>query len=181
MTRKFLLVAACALTAALVAFSACGGDDDDATDDGGENTPSGTKASPTPSLEGTPGPTATSPAPPVPSIDEAATLLGEGSISAVVQAAIPYPFRPTDLPLEGENTLPDCEQFVFAFGWQVTLPNPPDGVDVIFQLPRESGAVQIADGIAGTAQTGCDTIEIVNRGQESIIVDVHYKIGGVGQ
>lgn len=180
MTRKLLLGLTCALAALALTISACGGDDDTVEDDGG-NTPSGTKASPTPVLEGTPGPSATSPAPPVPEMDEAATLLAEGTMSLVVQPGLPHPIVPTDLPLEGENTLPDCEQFVFAFAWQVTLPYPPDGVAIAFQLPRDSGPVQISESPVGTSQTGCDTIEIVNSGQQSIVVDIHYKIGGIGQ
>lgn len=180
MTRNTLALLWAFLLVALAASVACGGDDA-AGGDGVITTPSGTKASPTQAPESSPAETQEAPAPPVPELDEAAAPLGEGTVTAPVYPGLTYSIDPLGLPVLAGIHLPPCEQFVFAFGWQVTVPYPADGVDVYFQIQREAGPVRIAEGPSGTVQTGCDTVEIVNAGQGFISIDLHYVIGGVVQ
>lgn len=180
MTRNTLALLWAAILVALAVSTACG-DDDAGSRDGVITTPSGTKASPTQAAGSSPTETQEAPDPPVPELDEAAQQLGEGSLSAPIYPGMSYPIDPLGLALEVGIHQPPCEQFVFAFGWQVTDPYPPEGVDVYFQIQRERGPVRIAEGPAGSAQTGCEIVEIVNAAQGFISIDLHYIIGGVGQ
>jgi hypothetical protein len=52
-------------------------------------------------------------------------------------------------------------------------------VDIAFELVREGGNVEIGRGVSGTAQTGCGTLNIINRGQGHAQVTIHYKVGQI--
>lgn len=177
--RWLAAVALAAVATALVLTAACGGDDDDASPTD-VFTPAGTKAdTPTPAPNGSDGGEA--PDPPSPQLDEELTEIAASTIVATIDAGGSYTIDTIATAQEssGDSTL-SCEtspNFAFGFTWQVQDPYPPNGVQLSWQLDRDSGAIEIANGASGEQTVGCESLKALNGGQTAITVAVNYRVG----
>lgn len=180
------------MTICTVALTACGDDDD--TGDGASPSATGPVSSASPSGDASASPSSTgsgaatatlapsgSPAPdaPVPVLDANTRKIGEGTISFVLIPGQSSPIDPIGLPLPAGATPPPCASFVFAFGWQITKPNPPGEAKVTFKIDRQGAVEQVAAGASGTSSVGCGLLTAVNEGDGEISVSMHYFQGEI--
>jgi hypothetical protein len=54
------------------------------------------------------------------------------------------------------------------------------GVALVWQQTVDGETTEIGSGPTGSLTVGCGAIEMVNTGEETIPVDVHYLIGNDG-
>ncbi|HUF54604.1 MAG TPA: hypothetical protein VMR52_12650 [Dehalococcoidia bacterium] len=173
-------VLAAAAAAFLLGLAACGGDDDDTNGPTDILTPVGTKVdTPTAAPDGGNGNAAPEPA--TPQLDEELTEIASDRFDAVVEPGATYLVDTIALAAEvsGDPGL-NCEtasNFAFGFTWQVQDPFPTDGVQLAWQLRRDSGPVEIANTPAGEQTVGCEVLTAVNSGPTPITVAIGYRAG----
>jgi hypothetical protein len=154
---------------------ACGGDSKPTATVG----PIGTKsAAPTVSAEATPVGNGEAPAPAEPTLDEALQLITTGDTTTDLGPGEILPFDPTALA-DVTGATYKCDNFQFDFTWQVQAPYPPDNVSFRWQIERQGADVKVAEGPSGEQSVGCDTINAINTGTDTITVAIKYKIGGL--
>lgn len=168
--------AAALLIAAAVLLAACGGDDTKSTPIAA--TLAGTKAdTPTPApTEIADGGGSVAPDPAGPQLDEQLTEVGSGESTVAIESGDSrVVFDPaSDVP--GDTS---CDNFQYAFTWQVTDPWPPDGVALEWHRVRSDSDIVIASGASGEQSVGCDTISAVNNGPTEVTVATRYVMGGI--
>lgn len=167
---------------ALAAFSglsltiACGGDGKPS----GTIAPIGTKSgSPTASAVATPVDGGTIPEPAEPTLDEALTLITRGDVTANIPPGETYSFDPQAIAQRAGSSS-SCDNFQFDFTWQVQDPYPPDNVALQWQIERNGSKVKVAEGPSGEQSVGCDAVEALNKGLDTISLAIKYKLGGLG-
>ncbi|MGH9203024.1 MAG: hypothetical protein ACRD2A_17500 [Vicinamibacterales bacterium] len=129
----------------------------------------------------TPSANAEAPAPPVPELEPSQHKIAEGTLTTTINSGAVSRFDPQELPLETGNALPACAAYVFAFGWQVSQPYPPDEVDIVWRTERMGEVAEVASGASGTASIGCGYLETVNNSSFTVIVDAHYLIAEISE
>jgi hypothetical protein len=163
-----------------VALVACGGDDDEVDGPTTVLTPVGTKAeTPTPAQDGGGGSPVTEPA--HPELDEELTEVASDTLNLVIVAGGTYVLHTVETVAEASGdaglTCDTAQNFAFGFSWQVVSPWPPDGVQLAWQITRDSGPVEIASGTAGEQTVGCDTLTAANSGLTPVTVVMKYRAG----
>jgi hypothetical protein len=108
-------------------------------------------------------------------LEEGVSRLAAGAFSTGLVPGAVSSFDPILLPLEGQREPPPCEDFVFAFAWQVREATPAEGL--VWRINEDGTAREIGTGASGTANAGCGIVESVNNGSEMVTLDVHYVIG----
>jgi hypothetical protein len=173
------LLIALSLLGTLALAAACGGDDDD-TGPTSAVTPAGTKLdTPTPTIVD--GGSGDVPEPSPPDLDEELTEIASDSFDTTIEAGASYTIDTVTLASEvsGDPSL-SCDtspNFAFDFTWQVQDPYPPDGVQLVWQLSRSSGNIDVANQPFGEQTVGCETLLAVNNGPTPITVAISYRAG----
>lgn len=166
---------------AIVVFStvaltiACGDDDKPSA----TVAPIGTKSgSPTDTPEAAPTDSGAIPDPAEPTLDEELTFITSGDVTADIAPGETYSFDPQTIAADVGSTF-SCDNLQFGFTWQVQDPYPPDGVTLQWQIERNGAPVKVAEGPSGEQSVGCDIVEVLNSGPDSVVVAVKYKLGGL--
>lgn len=170
-----LLITAVAVTTLL---SACGDDDSTATPDAA--TAAGTKEpGDTTATDQATGPVITAPALADPQLDEQLTEVARGDLGEVeIPVGGVYYIDPATLAAQAGD-VPSCDNFQFAFAWQVADPYPPDAASLEWELQRDGGNVTLSRDPAGEQSVGCDSLQAANQGDAPITLSIKYAIGGL--
>ena len=139
-------------------------------------TKTATPSPPPPSAGETPGP------PPAPAFSSGVSKTAEGVLGFTLLPGVKNSFDPIVFPADPGLQQPPCPQFVFAFGWTVTDPYPPDNVSLTWRLNRQGqSVVDIGSGPTGSQTVGCGAIEAINNSPVNVTVSIHYLTGATGQ
>ena len=162
----------------VLAFAGACGDDDDSTPTGSPDnlTPAGTKdETPTPAS----GDGGEAPDPADPTLDEQLTELTSGELEQTVQPGESWELDVVAITEEAIDEEPVCTNFAFEFTWQVQDPYPPDGVDLRWNLTRESSTIEVSSGPAGEQTVGCGMLGGMNAGSAPFTVALRYRVGAI--
>lgn len=127
----------------------------------------------------TAGPLVTAFALPDPQLDEQLTEVARGDLGEVeIPVGGVYYIDPETLAAQAGD-VPSCDNFQFAFVWQIVNPYPPDGALLEWELQRDGGNVTLSRDAAGEQSVGCDSLQAVNQGDVTISLAIKYAIGGL--
>ena len=132
----------------------------------------------TPSPSSTEKPEGTPHASP-PDIPFGLEALGTGELNLTIGPGDSKGFDPQDLGKDLDIDMPPCGGFVFAFGWQVRRPYPPDGVDLTIKWTSTGEPQVIGEGPSGKRSLGCGSIDVVNDSDFEVVVEIRYTIAKI--
>jgi len=112
-----------------------------------------------------------------PEINPQLDVLGDGALKLMVPAGKSVFIQTLERAVKAGINGRDCVFLFFVFTWQVTDPDPPDGVDLEFynNLPR-GDHVFLRRGPSGEAAVSCAPIEVVNKGTTDVKLDFLYVL-----
>ena len=197
-----MLRLACVSLALGVALAACGNDGDSSPSSDGTATGTGTghRGSPTahpgpvPSpppaispifrLPPTASPSSTEEPEGTPHASPPDTLpglevLGTGELNLTIGPGDSKGFDPQELAKDLDIDMPPCGGFIFAFGWQVRRPYPPDGVDLTITWTSTGEPQVIGEGPSGKRSLGCGSVDVVNDSDFEVAVEIRYSIAKI--
>jgi hypothetical protein len=128
-----------------------------------------------------PTPTATSVRDLAPQLGPGVRKIGGNRLSFSVGDGIDYAFDPYGFELAAGEERPPCEQFVFAFSWQVVVPQePPADIGFVWRSGESGATSELGRGASGSGITGCGVLTAVNEAGRDVAVVVDYQIGRAG-